>query len=192
MKERKLKEDYILKTQISSSGREKQVPVYRGEWFTTGSQISPAKAAAIRAPWFLLALLPLVIYLFLNVPSTRCMYVLLPAICGLLPCFYWGMGLFSFRKTKLPMTRLQKEKGPGRMVRSSFGSMIITAATILGELVFIFFFGGDRQEEALPLILFTLALSGSVTGFIKNRQLFQEIIKSPDFQNTDRSGGGSS
>jgi hypothetical protein len=40
MKERKYKEDWVNETRFDEKGREKRVPVYRGEWF----RLSPEQA----------------------------------------------------------------------------------------------------------------------------------------------------
>ena len=189
MKERKRKEDYSLKTEIDSSGRARQVPVYHGSWYHTPEDKSSALLSAALLPWLLLFWLPMVFYLCLNVPSTRCMYVLLPAILSLVPGFYWGLGLWSFFRSPMPMTRLQKEKGPDRILKSSLGSMVFSAAALTGDLIFIVISVTDRSAEILPVILFSLSASGAVISFIRSRQLYHRFTESSPIPSSVKEAG---
>ena len=167
MKERKYKEDWINETRIDEKGREKRVPVYRGELFTLPSGRN-------RQQLFLLALLPwigfltlLILYFMLDFPGARVLYVFLPAALSLFPCLYWVMGVWGILRAPEKMTRVQKETGIGRVLRSAAACAILSCAALIGEAVFLFS-GGDASREwpgALMLAACAALAAGAVYAF---------------------------
>ena len=170
MKERKLKEEYTLQTVMDEKGREKQIPVYRGNYHRLKSGKKPRTAAISLLPFFLLYLVPVLAYLFSASPSTYCMYVLLPAICSLLPASYGAAGLFRLYKAPESMTGVQKETGIARVVKSSFGCTVLSFASLAGNLVFLLLSPQSRSLEWQNPILFAAASAGALLLFLKSRK----------------------
>ena len=136
MKERKYKEDYGIKMFVDDRGRERRKAVYRGEWFHLPAEARKSLVrwaggcAAVFAALYLL-------YMEVNSPSTRCMYVFPLAACAL-PCFvYWVMGLWTLWRAPEKMTRVQKEKGVGRVLRSAVACAVFMFMAGIGDLVFM-------------------------------------------------------
>lgn len=155
MKERKYKEDWINETRFDDRGREKRVPVYKGSLFALkpGQEKRKLLLSAL-LPW--IAYLALVILYFkLDFPGARVMYVFLPAALSLFPCLYWAMGLWTLYRMPEKMTRLQKENGIGRVLRSSVGCTILSTAALIGEAVFLL--TGGNAEREWPGMLMLLA-----------------------------------
>ena len=138
LKERKLKEDYTLESYIDDRGREKRRAVYRGSWYTMGLDAHKKQKLTVTSI-VLCALFAVlyIIYMKLSTPSAWCMYVLPIAAAGLIPLVYWGMGLFSMLRTPETMTRVQRETGIGRVMRSAMGCMILLFIAMVGDVIFM-------------------------------------------------------
>ena len=70
------------------------------------------------------------------------------------------MGIAGLYRAPDKMTRLQKENGLGRILRSSAGCAIFTFAALLGDCVFLL--AGSRAREEWPgtlMLLLAAALS---------------------------------
>ena len=146
MKERKYKEDWANETRFDERGKEKRVPVYRGPLFSLPSGQNKRKlllAAAL--PWAAYLVL-LLLYFRMDFPGGRVLYVFLPAALGLFPCLYWVMGIWSLYRAPDRMTRLQKENGIGRILRSAAGCTVFSAAALVGEAVFLISSGNASRE----------------------------------------------
>lgn len=137
MKERKYKDDWYNEVSLDDRGREKRTPVYRGSWFRLPAAY-PKKALLLRAalPWLCFAVL-LFLYFRLDFPGTRVLYVFLPAALALFPGLYWFLGIVSFLRAPEKMTRLQKETGIGRVLRSAVGCAVFCCAALVGDLVLL-------------------------------------------------------
>ncbi|MBQ6399022.1 MAG: hypothetical protein IJI21_02770 [Clostridia bacterium] len=157
MKERKYKEDWINETRFEGS-REKRVPVYRGPLFVFEGGAS-GKSLALRGLilWGLYLAL-LLAYFRLDFPGTRALFVFLPAGLSLFPCFYWALGLWGLFRAPEKMTRLQKENGPGRVLRSAVGCGACSLGAVIGDAVFLLT-GGSAAAE-WPGLLMLLAVGG--------------------------------
>ena len=156
MKERKYKEDWVNETRFDERGKEKRVPVYRGSFFS----LQPGDR---KRSLFLSALLPWIVYLALLIlyfrldfPGTRVVYVFLPAALGLFPCLYWAMGIWGLYRAPEKMTRLQKENGIGRVLRSAVGCAVFASAALVGESVFLLS-GGNFSREWPGMLILLLA-----------------------------------
>ena len=176
MTERKYKEDWVNETRFDERGKEKRVPVYRGSFFSFPQEQSRKKMLLSGLlPWIgYLGLL--ILYFVLDFPGARVLYVFLPAALGLFPCLYWAMGVWGLLRAPGKMTRLQKETGVGRVLRSSAACAALSCASLLGEAVFLFSGGNAAREWPGMLILLASAVPalGSVRIF---RSLDQLLIE---------------
>lgn len=155
MKERKYKEDWVNETRFDDeTGKEKRVPVYRGDWFQLSAEQTKRRLISeALLPWIGFVTL-ILLYLKLNFPGSAVLYVFLPIALGLFPALYWLLGIAAFSRSKDQMTRVQKETGLGRILRSSAGCAIFTSAALLGDCVFLF--AGSRTQEEWPGTLMLL------------------------------------
>ena len=157
MKERKYKEDWVNETRFDDKGREKRVPVYRGDWFGLApGQVKRRLLAEALLPWVGFIALVL-LYFRLNFPGSTVLYVFLPAALSLFPALYWVLGIAGFFRAGEKMTRLQKENGIGRILRSSAGCTIFILAALLGNAVFLLVGGRPGQEWPGTLMLLLAA-----------------------------------
>lgn len=181
MKERKYKEDYGFRTFFTDKGREKREAVYQGDYFRFSG--GPAECKTARA-WALgtacLFLLFYLIYMRLNTPSGRCMYVMPVSACALLPFVYWCMGLFTLYRAPEKMTRLQKENGIGRVLRSSIGCTVLLFIACIGDVLYILIALKDRAGAELPgFALLCCAAVVALGCFLKARECYNRIIVCP-------------
>jgi len=182
MKERKYKSDWVNEIRRDEkTGKEKTVPVYRGSWFEAGPG-SEKKTLVLYAllPWA--GFLALVLLFFrLDYPGARTLYVFLPAALCLFPCLYWAMGVWGLFRAPRKMTRVQKETGIGRVLRSSAACLILSCAALIGELVFLLA-GGDAAREWPGLLMLTAAAVlafGTVSQFRNAYRRLSEERSSP-------------
>lgn len=149
MKERKYKEDYSFRSYITDRGKEKREVVYNGDYFqyADGKEAKQSLYLALGC-WIICAGL-FVFYVKRNSPSTYCMYVLPVAACAVISMVYWAMGLFAMGRAPQTMTRLQKENGIGRVLRSAVGSGVLLTAACIGDVIFLLV--NKKAEEWLSL-----------------------------------------
>ena len=154
-------------TRFDEQGNEKRVPVYRGSLFSlpAGQEKKKLLLSAL-LPWagFLALLL---LYFRLDFPGARILYVFLPAGLSLFPCLYWAMGVWGLYRAPQEMTRLQKETGIGRVLRSAAACAILSCAALVGELVFLLSGGNTSREWPGMLMLLAAAIlaAGTVRFF---------------------------
>ena len=149
MKERKYKEDWVNEARFDDrTGRETRSPVYRGDWFRFPEGASPRRLSAEALLSWAGYIALFVIYFKLNFPGTAVLYVFLPAALALFPALYWALGAAALFRAQERMTRLQKENGPGRVLRSAAGCTVCSAAALLGDLVFLI--AGHQAEKEWP------------------------------------------
>lgn len=169
MKERKYKEDWINETQMDEKGKEKVVPVYRGAVFSIPAGQSKQRLVLYALlPWVGYLLL-LILYFRLDFPGSRILYIFLPAALSLFPCVYWIMGIWGLFRAPQKMTRIQKETGIGRILRSAAACMVLSCAALIGETVF-FFSGGDTAREWPGTLILAAgaALSACAVGVFRS------------------------
>ena len=177
MKERKYKEDWKNETRFNEkTGREQQVPVYRGNWYSlpAGENRKQLGLTAL-LPWIGFITL-LFVYFKLNFPGATTMYVFLPAALGLFPALYWAMGAWGVFHMPDKMTRLQKENGPGRVLRSAAGCAVCGCAAVLGDLVLLIAGGQAAREWPGTLILLAAALAAFGTA-VRFRELGKHLTE---------------
>lgn len=178
MKERKYKEDYSLRSFVTAQGKEKREPVYQGDYFRF-AEGTAEKSRVFRFSFLCAALFAAFyfLYLSLNTPSSRCMYVLPVAACALAPLAYWLMGLYALYRAPEKMTRLQKENGSGRILRSATGCMMLLGIGCIGDLIFMLSAGQQQWGQELPgfalLCCCTIAAMGC---FWRIRESYNRII----------------
>lgn len=175
MKERRYKEDYALEEYIDERGREKRRAVYRGPYFTMDAQKRSAflKAALPCAALFAASYL---FYMKLSTPSAYCMYVLPIAACAVIPYLYWAMGLYTLFRAPLRMTRLQRETGAGRVLRSAAACMFFLGAACAGDLIYMAVSLGSGFVRELPGFALLLgAASCAAFCFKRAKEFFAEI-----------------
>ena len=109
---------------------------YAGDWyrFPDGTPEPRRRALRLAAPlaayWLCAA-----IYLTTASATDRYMPALVPFLLGLFPGVYGMMGLAAFARAPGRMTILQREKGPGRVVRSALGCGVFSAIATIGAAV---------------------------------------------------------
>ena len=177
MKERRYKEDWQLRTEMDAKGREKQVPVYVGPRFRADrAPRALRRERVLRLVSGMVCAALLLLYLQLGTGSTRVIYVLPIALCALIPAAYWIIGAVScLRCPPEGMTSVQKENGPGRVLRASAAVWIILAAALLGDLIYCSSqsaFAAEWPGLALLICAFTAALA----QFARARDSYRHIV----------------
>lgn len=177
MKERKYKEDYGFATTIDHRGREKREAVYQGDWYKYEKDASPSgRMIALMGGMLCLCICFFLIYMSLNSPSSRCIYVMPVTACALVPMVYWAMGLFVMWRAPEKMTRLQKENGAGRVLRSSVGCMVLLSMACIGDLVFMAFTLRERYlEEVLPFAFLLCSAACAMGSFLRIRDIYTHM-----------------
>lgn len=177
MKERKFKEDYGFKTYIDPRGKEKREAVYQGDYFTCEGGASAQKKSLVESLVFWVICLALYFaYMKLNTPSASCMYVLPISACALIVLVYWAMGLFAMWRAPEKMTRLQKENGMGRVLRSSVGCGVLLAMACVGDILFMLLTLKERfTEEILGFALLCCAAMAALGCFLRIREPYNKL-----------------
>lgn len=178
MKERKYKEDYGFRSYVDEKGREKREAVYKGDYFRyEGGQEEKKKCLVFAAVCTGLFLIFYLIYMKLSTPSAYCMYVLPLAACALIVLVYWCMGLFSMWRAPEKMTRLQKENGIGRALRSSVGCGILMLMACIGDIVYMLAsLKGNFTKEIPGFALLCCAAMAAMGCFLRVRDSYNRIL----------------
>lgn len=175
MKERRLKEDYVLEEYIDERGREKRRSVYRGKWYRLAADAQGKKklrlysalgCACFAALYFL--------YMKLSTPSAWCMYVLPIAAAALIPLLYWAMGFVSMLRAPQVMTRVQRETGVGRVMRSAMGCMILLGTAAVGDVIFMIC-RANWAAEAPGFALLVCAAAVALSAFRYAKQHYDAV-----------------
>lgn len=177
MKERKYKEDYGIESYIDDRGREKRRAVYKGEWFSL-ADADKKQCRTLPVVSFVIFAAAFLLYIKLSTPSTACMYVLPIASCSLIPLLYWAMGAYSALRSPEKMTRLQKENGIGRVLRSALGCAVCTGMACIGDLCYMLFSLKSGAARELPgFALLAIAAAAAFGCFRYARDAFNRIRK---------------
>lgn len=178
MKERKYKEDYGFSTTIDHRGREQRQAVYQGDWYCY-QEGSNARDGALIMSLSLLLVCTVFFFLYmkLNSPSSRCMYVMPIAACALVTLAYWGMGVFSVWRAPEKMTRLQKENGLGRVLRSSVGCAVLLGMACVGDLFFMLLsLKTAFHEELFAFAMLLCAAMCAMGCFLRTRAVYGKMM----------------
>ena len=176
MKERKYKEEYKLETQLDvKTGKPKQIPVYMGDYYV----LAAPKKEIVKAGlvWLAAHAVCYGAYLLMNSPSSYCIYVLPFACCALIPLLYAVMGAVNALRAPRRMTRVQKETGVARLMRSLMGCGIFTALAALGDGVFMARNGAAGEVPAALALLAASVLAWM--GFARVCRLHAGIATEP-------------
>ncbi len=176
MKERRYMDDWVNEVRLDEkTGRDRRVPVYTGVWYTLDAAPGMSAALAVWAPFLVCAGL-LALFFLLDDAGTRSLPVFLPAAFALFPLMYWGLGVWTVSRIRGRFTRLQREKGYGRMLRSSLGCVIFLGVAALADLVRMVTAGGPEQD--LPGWLALLgAFLAALLAFSRQRRLERHIVE---------------
>ena len=106
-------------------------------------------------------------YYKLNFPGATILYVFLPAGFSLFPALYWALGIAGLFRTDEKMTRLRKENGVGRILRSAAGCAVCAFAALLGDIVYLLAgsLAGKEWPGTLMLALASVLACGTVNRF---------------------------
>ena len=162
MKERKYKEDWANETRFDDKGREKRVPVYRGPRYHFAEGENGKKLAGKALTGWIVFTALIFLYFIFDFPGGRILYVFLPAGLSLFPCMYWAMGVWGISRAGEKMTRLQKENGVGRVLRSAAGCALCIAAALIGEAVWLI--GGADAGKEWPGLMLLLGAGACALG----------------------------
>ena len=177
MKERRFRNDWINEVRLDEkTGRDQRVPVYQGAWFRLAPEgRALASKGRIWAPALACGLL-LILFFLADDAATRSLPVFLPAAAALFPLLYWMMGAWTSLRTKERFTRLQREKGFGRVLRSSMGCFVFLCIACAADLVRILSGGGTMAGWAGLALLAGAALSAFL-AFQRQRKIERHIIE---------------
>lgn len=157
MKERRYVDDWVNEIEIDDKGRERQIPKYRGEYFVYDVRDGKPERLKYALSLFAAYVLCLLVYFCIDLYGTRVLAVFMPMGVSLFPALYWGIGAFSILREPEKMTRAEKEKGPGRILRSAGACMMLMVIAAVADLVTALM-GGYFAKE-LPGILLLAAAS---------------------------------
>ena len=103
--------------------------------------------------------------------------LILPAGFSLFPALYWILGIAGLFRADERMTRLRKENGIGRILRSAAGCTVCAFAALLGDTIFLLA-GSQAGKEwpgTLMLALASVLACGTANSFRGvNRGLISE------------------
>lgn len=169
MKERKYKEEYKLVTELDKKGNPCQIPVYMGDYHAYAKSATRAERAKLLLPWYLGFGVCYFVYMMLGSPSSYCIYVLPFACCAIIPLLYASIGAANMLRFTGKMTRVQKETGVARLMRSMIGCGVFTAMAALGDLVFMLRNG--FAGEGLAALMLTLSSVCAWYGFVQVKRV---------------------
>lgn len=175
MKERKYKEEYGIEMHIDDNGREKRVAVYKGDYYSLSLKPEERRAlyrgSLIRLGIYLIFYL---LYLLASSPSSYCIYVLPFASAALAPFAYWIMGMIAMMRAPEKMTSVHKEKGIGRVMRSSMGCMLLLLIACAGDLIFMLR-SGEVMKEVPGFVLLACAAVTALAAMRQIKSVYQTI-----------------
>lgn len=183
MKERRYKSSYRIVTDVDpKTGRPAEKAVYAGEYYRFAKGSPAPRALALRvgacAALFWLAAL---LYLGTARATSRCMYALVPIMASLLPGAYLLSGVWATLKAPARMTIVQKENGPGRLVRASLGCGALAGISAAGCAICLSLGGLWARGWHEPLLAALAAAAGWV-AFALSRRAYRLIEAVPHLQ----------
>ena len=176
MKERKLKDDFAVEVSMDERGRDRRKAFYRGDYYSLPFKAEERKAFFRRSiVMYAVYVLLYLIYMLLSTPSTYCIYVLPFASAGILPLAYWTLGMVGMLRAPHRMTSVQKEKGVGRVMRSSLGCMVLTMMAAVGDLIFLMR-TADKTAEMPGLALLLCMAATALAALRHARAAYHELF----------------
>lgn len=178
MKERKYKEEYKLVTRLDEkTGKPKQIPVYMGDYYAYAQGVTRRTLALSCLPWLAAFAALYGMYMALGSPSSYCIYVLPFACCAIIPLLYACIGAVNTLRFAGKMTRVQKETGVARLLRSFIGCGVFAALAALGDVVFMLRNG--FAGEVLAALALLWASIAAWKGFGAVRKLHNNLSVFP-------------
>jgi len=178
MKERKYKEEYKLVTKLDEkTGKPKQIPVYMGDYYAYAQGVSRRGLALACLPGLAAFIALYSGYMALGSPSSYCIYVLPFACCAIIPLLYACIGAVNMLRFAGKMTRVQKETGVARLLRSLIGCGVFTALAELGDMIFMLRNG--FAGEGLAALLLMLSSVCAWYGFARIRRIHNAMTIIP-------------
>ena len=168
---KKYSEDYTLETITDEKGREKEVAVYKGDYFNIS--FNDGTITDFRKTALLLFAALTILHVsagFLNNLGMFQFYVAIPYVTAFFPLIYLAAGILHIPKPKQKYQRDEVGLSFERMKTSVMTLLIMLGIGLLGALVFLVFFSSPAQW--LKEIIF-LALEGLsfTAGYVLSRQL---------------------
>ena len=147
-----------------TTGKDRKETRYRGPYYRL--LLSTAQKRKWQAAFFYYILLSAGLFLFcgfLNLPGSRCLYVLPFFLLMPFPLFYLGLAVLRFFRLPALLTSIHRAECPDSLLRSCYGLMALSALYAAGDIVFLAT-GGANDNPGLELIgLFCVILIGAVS-----------------------------
>lgn len=153
MNKKKYKKLYKVKTVETERGI-KQKAVYIGSYYTPDMPLNEERKLKVLLLFTSIIMAVLFICMgFLNNDGSRVFYVVMPYVLQFLPISFMIVSTLSFYP-KNKLTEIQYEKTFTRIRTSCTGILILSFASILGEIIFIYRGAGNTPKlELLFLVI---------------------------------------
>ena len=133
MKQRRYRDSYRLVTDVDPmTGKAREVAEYAGDHYRFPDGEEARRRTVIAGSCVALYWALAVVHLRLCRVTGNCMYALVPFMLGLFPGAYAVMGLWAALRAGERMTVVEKENGPGRLVRAALGCGVFAALGAVG------------------------------------------------------------
>lgn len=141
---------YDLRTEVDpSTGKERKRAIYKGTYYRLNLSAQEKRKRALTL--ILFALLFLGIFLLcglLNLPSSRCIYVLPFYLFMLFPLFFWLMALCRLFTLPPRFTEPERDQSIGSALRSARGLTVLCGLYVVGAAVFMLMGGASDRLGA--------------------------------------------
>lgn len=176
-------EGYQSETKLDAAGREKQVLVYRGEWYGLG-----LTAERCRRYKLLCALLSVVMtgsLLLINFfPGAGGMtpWVGGPCLLALVPLIFFWIGLVNFLVSKPEWELRVLYGGYRRVERWGLAFLVLMGLTLAAELVFVIRGGSPLRGELFYLLgaVLCAACAGAILWLCRRHPA--SVVRGPDIR----------
>jgi len=149
-----------------TTGKDRKETRYRGPYYRL--LLSPAQKMKQQTTLFGYAALSVGLFLicgFINLPGSRCPYVLPFFLLTPFPLFYLCLAVFRLFRLPALLTRIHCEECPTSLLRSCYGLMTLCGLYVVGDIVFLAT-GGANDNLGLELFgLSCMILICVATGF---------------------------
>ena len=176
---RKYLGDYRLENRTDPrTGKIKTVPVYRGPWFAfAADRDTVRRAKRLYTALSALSALLFLLVLFLNAPSGRAIYVMLPFAAMVFPIFFCLAGCQRLLTAREKVTREHADKIQTRFTNCAFMMALLSAISTAGHLLYWFRFG-MRLLDVLSLASAAAILAMAAVMFRKKDDLRMKQLES--------------
>ena len=177
MKQKRYMDDWVNETRIDEHGREKRLPVYRGDWYVLPlTEREKKKALVISGGLWAVCFGTLIAYYLASFAGVSTIYVFVPSALGLFPMLYWQIGiLYLAFSAPQKQTRQQKESGIARIVRCTAGLMALNMITVIADLVHMFILPDIAAGELPGFCLLLAGLAGAVLAWRHSKAILDRV-----------------